>query len=403
MHVPISQAKAASLLPSLKSGQPFLNAGPTLHFAFSGDMDAPKVEVLDESAVLAFADETEAKAPAPKKVRSTTNIAAPISIKPPLSVTQKLSTPAPAKDVVAAKPAPAKVVAAKPTTSKIATSKIAAAPGPAGKPVLKQAAAKPVGQPRKILAAAPQKQSGSKTIAALAKPVKAAPPVKTTRIEPKVKLAGVPNSSKSAAPALSATKMQTAAKKPAGSVVAAAKKVPAVAIKASAKPAAIAATSARPAKPDVQPSEISAYAADTTATGSLPPGGAAIPASDNGVFRWPARGRVISSFGSKDVSGTNNGINISMPEGTPVKAAEAGMVAYSGDDVKKYGKLVLIKHENGYVSAYAHNGELDVRKGEAVKRGQIIAKSGASGDVTSPQLHFPASQGRAAGRSDQAS
>ena len=106
-------------------------------------------------------------------------------------------------------------------------------------------------------------------------------------------------------------------------------------------------------------------------------------------FRWPAKGRVISGYGSSG----NEGINISVPEGTAVKAAEDGTVAYAGSDVKGYGKLVLVRHTNGYVSAYAHNGELDVRPGEKVKRGQTIAKSGASGNVTSPQLHFEIRKG----------
>ncbi|WP_375454592.1 peptidoglycan DD-metalloendopeptidase family protein [uncultured Methylobacterium sp.] len=113
------------------------------------------------------------------------------------------------------------------------------------------------------------------------------------------------------------------------------------------------------------------------------------PASTGSVapdqtFRWPAKGRVISGYGSSG----NEGINIAVPEGTAVKAAEDGTVAYAGSDVKGYGKLVLVRHSNGYVSAYAHNGELDVKPGEKVKRGQTIAKSGASGNVTSPQLHF---------------
>jgi murein DD-endopeptidase MepM/ murein hydrolase activator NlpD len=107
-------------------------------------------------------------------------------------------------------------------------------------------------------------------------------------------------------------------------------------------------------------------------------------------FRWPAKGRVISGFGG---AGGNEGINIAVPEGTPVKAAEDGTVAYAGSDVKGYGKLVLIRHEGGYVSAYAHNGEISVKPGEKVKRGQPIAKSGQTGNVTSPQLHFELRKG----------
>lgn len=107
-------------------------------------------------------------------------------------------------------------------------------------------------------------------------------------------------------------------------------------------------------------------------------------------FRWPARGRVINGFSGK---GGNEGINIAVPEGTPVKAADGGTVAYSGSELKGYGNLVLIRHDNGYVSAYAHNGDVAVKRGEKVARGQIIAKSGQSGNVSSPQLHFELRKG----------
>jgi murein DD-endopeptidase MepM/ murein hydrolase activator NlpD len=115
-----------------------------------------------------------------------------------------------------------------------------------------------------------------------------------------------------------------------------------------------------------------------------------LPAGNSADFRWPARGRVISGFGG---GGGNEGINIAVPEGTPVKAAEAGTVAYAGSEVKGYGNLVLIRHDNGFVSAYAHNGEISVKRGDKVKRGQVVAKSGQSGNVTSPQLHFEIRKG----------
>jgi murein DD-endopeptidase MepM/ murein hydrolase activator NlpD len=117
---------------------------------------------------------------------------------------------------------------------------------------------------------------------------------------------------------------------------------------------------------------------------------ASLPKGDSADFRWPARGRVISGFGGP--SG-NEGINIALPEGTPVKAAESGTVAYAGSEVKGYGNLVLIRHDNGFVSAYAHNGEISVKRGDRVRRGQVIAKSGQTGNVTSPQLHFEIRKG----------
>jgi murein DD-endopeptidase MepM/ murein hydrolase activator NlpD len=112
--------------------------------------------------------------------------------------------------------------------------------------------------------------------------------------------------------------------------------------------------------------------------------------SDAPQFRWPARGRVISRFGGDG----NDGINISVPEGTSVRAAEDGTVAYVGDEIKGYGKLVLVRHANGWVSAYANNADLLVKKGDNVKRGQVLAKSGQTGNVASPQLHFELRKGK---------
>ena len=130
---------------------------------------------------------------------------------------------------------------------------------------------------------------------------------------------------------------------------------------------------------------------DPTTTQSIAPTPAPAKAEDKPEFRWPAKGRVISGFGSK--GGNGDGIAIAVPEGTPVKAAEGGTVAYAGEELKGYGKLVLVRHDNGFVSAYAHNGELNVKRGEKVSRGQMIAKSGSTGNVTSPQLHFELRKG----------
>jgi len=110
-------------------------------------------------------------------------------------------------------------------------------------------------------------------------------------------------------------------------------------------------------------------------------------------FRWPVRGKVITGYGAKTNGKSNDGINLAVPEGTPVKAAEDGIVAYSGNELKGYGNLVLVRHSNGYVTAYAHASELLVKRGDTIKRGQIIAKSGQSGEVGSPQLHFEIRKG----------
>src|SRR3954454_18492887 len=111
------------------------------------------------------------------------------------------------------------------------------------------------------------------------------------------------------------------------------------------------------------------------------------------TFRWPVRGKVVTSYGAKTNGKSNDGINLAVPEGTPVKAAEDGVVAYSGNELKGYGNLVLVRHSNGYVTAYAHASELLVKRGDTIKRGQIIAKSGQSGEVASPQLHFEIRKG----------
>jgi murein DD-endopeptidase MepM/ murein hydrolase activator NlpD len=111
------------------------------------------------------------------------------------------------------------------------------------------------------------------------------------------------------------------------------------------------------------------------------------------AFRWPVRGRIIAGFGPKPNGQQNDGINLSVPEGTPIKAAEDGVVAYAGNELKGYGNLVLIRHPNGFVTAYAHASELLVKRGDPIKRGQTIAKAGQTGTVTSPQVHFEIRKG----------
>jgi murein DD-endopeptidase MepM/ murein hydrolase activator NlpD len=117
------------------------------------------------------------------------------------------------------------------------------------------------------------------------------------------------------------------------------------------------------------------------------------PAGSLPSFRWPVRGRVIAGFGPKPNGLQNDGINLAVPEGTPIKAAEDGVVAYAGNELKGYGNLVLLRHGNGFVTAYAHASEILVKRGDVVKRGQVIAKSGQTGNVTSPQLHFEIRKG----------
>ena len=105
-------------------------------------------------------------------------------------------------------------------------------------------------------------------------------------------------------------------------------------------------------------------------------------------FLWPAEGRMLSSFGPKEGGLHNDGINFAVAMGTPLRATENGIVAYAGNELPGYGNLLLIRHDGGWTSAYAHNETLLVARGDQVKRGQIISHAGSTGNVSSPQAHF---------------
>lgn len=118
------------------------------------------------------------------------------------------------------------------------------------------------------------------------------------------------------------------------------------------------------------------------------------PARASATFLLPVKGEILAEFGPLPGKGQHNdGINIAAPKGTAVHAAENGVVAYVGNELKGFGNLLLIKHADGWVTAYAHNDQLLVKRGDTVKRGQTIATVGASGSVTSPQLHFEIRRG----------
>src|SRR5664280_1398904 len=145
------------------------------------------------------------------------------------------------------------------------------------------------------------------------------------------------------------------------------------------KVASAPAQSARVATPEHQTTESVTQTAE--AAGSMP------------SFRWPVKGRIIAGFGPRPNGAQNDGINLAVPEGTPIKAADDGVVAYAGNELKGYGNLILIRHANGFVSAYANASELLVKRGDTIKRGQVIAHAGQTGNVTSPQLHFEIRKG----------
>lgn len=122
----------------------------------------------------------------------------------------------------------------------------------------------------------------------------------------------------------------------------------------------------------------------------------AISVSRKSKFMWPVNGAIVSNFGIVGKGRRNDGINIKAALGTNVKAADKGVVAYAGNELKGFGNLVLIKHADGYITAYAHNAKLFVKKGQTVLRGEKIATVGSTGSVNTPQLHFEVRAGKKA-------
>jgi murein DD-endopeptidase MepM/ murein hydrolase activator NlpD len=268
--------------------------------------------------------------------------------------------------------------------AKVASATPAAAPTPVAAP-------KP--QVAKVEHAEPKPAPAPK--AQVAKAEKAQPaPVKVAKAEEPKKIDKAPAKPKAEKPVAAATieKPTVKAKEKLAKAEPVAPSAPAPQ-KQAAKPVekheSVKVAREEPAAAPVKPVEEHKIDRHTT-TAAIPP--AAVEKTADAAhpeFRWPARGRVIQGF----ANGGNDGINISVPEGTQVKAAESGVVAYAGSELKGYGNLVLIRHPNGFVSAYAHNGELSVKRGDQVSRGQTIAKSGQSGNVASPQLHFELRKG----------
>jgi len=113
-------------------------------------------------------------------------------------------------------------------------------------------------------------------------------------------------------------------------------------------------------------------------------------------FLLPVRGRLLSRFGPKSRGLRNDGVNIAASRGAPVRAAENGIVVYSGNALLGFGNMVLLRHANGFMTAYAHNEAISVSRGDTVRRGQVIATVGSTGNVASPQLHFEIRKGKRA-------
>lgn len=142
------------------------------------------------------------------------------------------------------------------------------------------------------------------------------------------------------------------------------------------------------AKPKAYTPPKTAQSENTVIAKAEDDGASAPSASGIARMRWPVRGRVLVGYGEQAAGGRNDGIDIMVPEGTPVKAAENGVVIYAGNGLKEFGNTVLLRHEDGLVTVYGHVGKISVSRGDKVHRGQVIARSGMSGNAKVPELHF---------------
>ena len=118
--------------------------------------------------------------------------------------------------------------------------------------------------------------------------------------------------------------------------------------------------------------------------------------SKNSKFIWPVKGKLISKYGKSSDGFFNDGININSKLNQEVGASNEGVVIYSGNEIPGYGNLVLIKHSQNWITAYAHLGKVSIEKGDKVKKGQIIGLVGKTGNVRKPQLHFEIRKGKEA-------
>ena len=151
----------------------------------------------------------------------------------------------------------------------------------------------------------------------------------------------------------------------------------------------------RPVVSETLPPPIAAVAApEPVVAVALPSRTLAKPAPRAGSrFAWPVTGKVVAGFGPVGKGLHNDGINIAAPAGAQVRAAENGVVAYAGNELRGFGNLLLLKHADGWTTAYAHNKKLLVKRGDRVTQGQVIATVGRTGNVDSVQLHFEVRKG----------
>jgi murein DD-endopeptidase MepM/ murein hydrolase activator NlpD len=205
--------------------------------------------------------------------------------------------------------------------------------------------------------------------------------VQLARVEtlPKRKPAGArPLTTASISPAAPGSDVPTPRRQPAGKPSAPVAAAPSGTVETAGLPQPAQTREAPPTEPIKTPTVVASVREDDASTEK---------------FRWPVRGRIISDFGAKPGGGRNEGVNLAVPEGTPVHAADDGTVIYSGNELKGYGNLILVRHSDGWVSAYAHNSELKVKRGDTIRRGDVVALAGATGSVNQPQVHFELRQG----------
>jgi len=225
-----------------------------------------------------------------------------------------------------------------------------------------------------------------------APPAQQVPPVAATAVPTRVAAAPAPAPADPAAPDAPPPGAATAATGAAAAATDGSLVVVGEPEKAAPPAPAAAAPAAAPSGPTTAPTSQAAVAA-APAVPETPTAVPQPPPRSGGRFLWPVQGKVISDYGPVGDGRHNDGINIAASEGTPVKAAENGVVVYAGNELRGFGNLLLIKHDNGWVTAYAHNSRLLVSRGDTVKRGQTIAEVGATGNVSTPQLHFEVRKG----------
>lgn len=307
------------------------------------------------------------------------------------------TTPAPAPDVtaLASRPAiPAQPVVPQTVTVTPQVVALASHPATPAQPVLAPLHLAPFPQ---AVAAAPVQPAAPAQIAAIAPQPSAAQPVIASprSAMPPQTVAATPL----AKPPTPAPTVLAAAPQPPTKTVADVTPLdPPVKQLAAVEPLPPAPAAAPPAAPATSNGPPSVLAQRNPAAALPLPGESSPPitpgTTSSGRFMWPVYGRVLASYGSPAGGPHNEGINIAAPLGTPVRTIDAGTVAYVGNEVKGYGNLVLVKHANGWISAYANLDDIGVKKGDAVAAGEVIAKVGNAGNVGEPQLHFELRRGK---------